>query len=75
MHSSGSCQGLFLYGTGVCGMATAPGARKPISQQNIFSKNFWYKINAKETWGGEQWRPGQPPFPDLRSWQCSQGHS
>lgn len=67
MCSSGSCQGLFLYGTGGCGMAPAPGARKPISQQNIFSKKFLVQNKCKGDigWGAVEAGPTTLPRPQI----------
>lgn len=65
MCSSGSCQGLLLYGTGGCGMAIPPVVRKPVSQQNTFSKLFLVQNKCKEDmgWGAAEAGPATLPRP------------
>lgn len=67
MRSSGSCQGPLLYGTGGCGMATLPGVRKPISQQNTFSKLFLVQNECREDmgWGVVEAGPATLPSPQI----------
>lgn len=66
MHSSGSCQGPLLYGTGGCGMATPPRVRKPVSQQNILSKLFLVQNKCKDMgWGVVEAGPATLPRPQI----------
>lgn len=58
--------GLLRYGTGGCGMAIPPAARKPISQQNTFPKLFLVQNKCKVMrWGAAEAGPATLPRPQI----------